>query len=291
MKFVPYIAILLIIISIVGFFIALNLNKAAISVLNPAYDNYIPGVSSYSISYGDNIDQKEVFLNRAIAWSLNNRVLAEGHNNKPNPGNKEGKIIYLTIDDGPSPIITEKMLDILKVYNVKATFFVIGKLVYGNETVLNRIRDEGHSIGLHSYTHDIKYLYEDQDNFVNEMTKTFNVINEVLGVKTYIIRFPGGSSNHLSKEYVDRLHGLNFKIFDWTISGGDGMYPKNRPDQILANAIEPSQLTSRAILLMHCKPNNENSCEALPGIIEYYINSGYEFKTINESTPEYYFKF
>lgn len=203
----------------------------------------------------------------------------------------EKKKVYITIDDGPSTEITEKMLDVLKQYNAKATFFVIGSQIHGKENILKRIHAEGHGIGLHSYTHNIKKIYSSHDIFINEMIQTADEINRVVGIRPVVLRFPGGSGGRLSKEFLDKLHKANYRIFDWNISAGDGMYPNNPPDRIFENATNPQQLTSNAILLMHDKPNNQKSCEALPMIIEYYRNHGYEFKTITEETPEYYFKF
>jgi len=201
------------------------------------------------------------------------------------------RVVYLTIDDGPNSVITDRMLDILKKYDVKATFFVIGNLVKGNDMVLKRIQEEGHGIGLHSYTHDIKNIYKSQDVFIKEMLQSSDTVSGITGVKPNVIRFPGGSSKRLNKELLDKLHNLGYKVYDWNISAGDGMYPKNPPEAIFLNAINPSQITSNAILLMHTKANNQNSCEALPRIIEYYKNSGYEFKVITGDTPEYYYKF
>jgi peptidoglycan/xylan/chitin deacetylase (PgdA/CDA1 family) len=121
------------------------------------------------------------------------------------------------------------------------------------------------------------------------MVETSDLVHKVLGIRPKAIRFPGGSFNHLNKPYLDRLHELGFKIFDWTISGGDGSYPYNSPYLIFANATYADSLTNRAILLMHTKPNNANSVEALPSIIEFYKNNGYEFKTIDDDTTEYYY--
>ena len=207
------------------------------------------------------------------------------------PVQNDKKIIYLTIDDGPSSNITPKMLDVLKQYNIKATFFIIGNLIPGREDILKRIYNEGHSIGLHSYTHNIKLIYKNQDIFINEMLQTSDQINKILGIRPKLLRFPGGSSKHLNKQFLDRLHGYNFKVYDWSISAGDGMYPNNPPDKLFENATNPKQITKTAILLMHCKPNNQVSYETLPRIIEYYKNLGFEFKQLTDDSPEYYFRF
>lgn len=204
---------------------------------------------------------------------------------------KSQKIVYLTIDDGPCSGITDSMLDILKEQQVKATFFVIGRNIAGNEKLIKRMYNEGHSIGLHSYTHNIKNIYSSNDIFIEEMVKTACEVEKLTGNKPQIIRFPGGSSKRLNKDSLNRLHEKGYKIYDWTISAGDGTYPKNPPEKVLENALEPKYLTSNAILLMHSKPNNQTSVKALPLIIKHYKDLGYEFKILTKETPEYYFKF
>jgi len=199
------------------------------------------------------------------------------------------KVIYLTFDDGPCNKVTNKILDILKENDIKATFFVIGNQIEGAEGVVKRINDEGHSIGLHTYTHKFKTIYSNEDKFINEMIECRNEINRVVGISPNIIRFPGGSSKHLSKSYLNKLHDNNFKIYDWNIDNSDGLNPKLSPYRLYRNAIKGSKDCQNIILLMHCTPMNANTCEALPEIIKYYKSQGYEFKTITEDTPEVYF--
>ena len=199
------------------------------------------------------------------------------------------KVIYLTFDDGPCNKVTNKILDILKENHVKATFFVIGNQIEGAEDVVKRINDEGHSIGLHTYTHKYKSIYSNEDKFISEMIECRDEINKVVGISPNIIRFPGGSSKHLSKSYLNKLHDNNFKIYDWNLDNSDGLNPKLSPYRLYRNAIKGSKGCQSIILLMHCTPMNVNTCEALPEIIKYYKSQGYEFKTITEDTPEVYF--
>ena len=111
---------------------------------------------------------------------------------------KTPKFVYLTFDDGPTYVVTAKLLDVLKKQNVKATFFVVGKEIEGKETILKRIYNEGHSIGLHTYSHNFKKIYRSTDDFIHEMTKTSDKIEQVIGFAPKIIRFPGGSSKRLN---------------------------------------------------------------------------------------------
>lgn len=199
------------------------------------------------------------------------------------------KVIYLTFDDGPSNDITNKILDILKENEIKATFFLIGNQIDDCRDVMLRIRDEGHSIGLHTYTHKFKRIYSSREAFVKEMIKCKDKIEEVTGVSSNIIRFPGGSQKHLSNAFMERLHNCNFKIYDWNMETTDGLTPKASPDKLYREATKGSEELSTIILLLHCDYTHKNTCRALPRIIKYYKAKGYEFKAITEDTPELYF--
>jgi len=155
--------------------------------------------------------------------------------------------------------------------------------------MIRRINDEGHSIGLHTYTHKYNNLYCNNDKFIKEMIDCRNEINRVVGISPNIIRFPGGSCKHLSKNYLKKLHDNKFKIYDWNLDNSDGLNPKSSPDKLYRKAIKGSEDLPTIILLMHCTPMHSNTCKALPKIIKYYKSQGYEFKTITEDTPELYF--
>lgn len=203
--------------------------------------------------------------------------------------NQDKKVIYLTFDDGPSSIVTNKILDILKENDVRATFFVIGNQIDGLEDVLKRIHSDGHSIGLHTYTHKFKRIYSNRNTFIKEMIQSREKINEVIGVSPNIIRFPGGSQKRLTKTYLSKLHSYNFKIYDWNMETVDGLKPKASPDRLYRDATKGSEELSTIILLLHCDYMHKNTCRALPRIIKYYKDKGYEFKPITEDTPELYF--
>lgn len=200
------------------------------------------------------------------------------------------KVIYLTFDDGPSNVITDKVLDILKKNNVKATFFLIGNQINGLENTVKRIHAEGHSIGLHTYTHKNKYIYANQNNFIKEMVDCRNEVNRVTGISPNIIRFPCGSRKHLNSAYLDKLHSHNFKIYDWNVETSDGINPRLSPYRQYMRAVKESKNLSEIILLMHCDYMHKNTCKALPQIIKYYKQKGYEFKVITDDTPELIFK-
>ena len=113
-------------------------------------------------------------------------------------GQEEIHKVYLTFDDGPS-IYTNDILDILDSYNVKATFFVVGKEETNAEEALQRIVDEGHTLGMHSYSHKYKELYESMDSFTQDFARIRDYIYQATGEESVCYRFPGGSSNTVSE--------------------------------------------------------------------------------------------
>ncbi len=206
-----------------------------------------------------------------------------------NTNEAKEKIIYLTFDDGPSYKVTDKILDILKENEVNATFFLIGNQIKGREEVVKRIYNEGHSIGLHTYTHKFNRIYCNEDKFIQEMLACQIEINNVVGISPNVIRFPGGSCKHLSKSYLNKLHSNNLKIYDWNMENADGLNPKLSPYALYKKAVEGSEKLGNITLLLHCTDMNKNTYKALPKIIKYYKAKGYQFKTITEETPEIYF--
>ena len=226
-----------------------------------------------------------VFIISVVLLSFpgNNNVYAKdaGH---------EEKKIYITFDDGPIPVITDRILDVLKEQNVKATFFVVGHEIPGRESILKRIHNEGHTIGLHTYSHKFKKVYRSDDAFVNEMLETRKQINEILSISPTAIRFPGGSSRRLTKDLLEKLHSNNMKIFDWTGDLHDGGNPKLSVSQIIKNGKTFNPKHTTHILLAHCNSNNSNTVKALPSIIKYYRDQGYEFAAIDENTPDYHYR-
>lgn len=202
---------------------------------------------------------------------------------------KGEKVIYLTFDDGPSENITNKVLDILKENDVKGTFFLIGNQIPGLENVVRRIHAEGHSIGLHTYTHKFRKIYSNEVNFIREMKKCEEEVRSVTGTSPNIIRFPGGSRRHLNNSFLTSLHNYNYKIYDWNMETLDGINPKISPYKILKAATNNKENLSTIVLLLHCDYTHKNTCSALPSIINYYKAQGYTFKPITKDTPELFF--
>jgi peptidoglycan/xylan/chitin deacetylase (PgdA/CDA1 family) len=200
----------------------------------------------------------------------------------------EKKIVYLTFDDGPAGKVTKNILDILKKESVPATFFLIGEQIKGQENLVKRICDEGHTIGLHSMSHQRNHLYHSNEAFLKEMLDSQDIINSIVGFKPNILRFPFGCNNNcykLTQSMVDLLHKNNLKIYDWNTDSGDGAHPNSSPSAFFRNSKSDKECI---VLLMHCGYQSKNSVKALPDIIKYYKDNGYEFKAIDENTPEEY---
>ena len=237
---------------------------------------------------------KHFMFSRKSATAVNKDKSMRTSFQAPGPDNisevKPDKVVYLTIDDGPSSNITPRVLGILKKYNVRATFFLIGSNIKGNEGIVKTIYQDGDGIGLHSWTHNIKLVYSSETRFLNEMKETQNEIYSITGKRPMIMRFPGGSFRRFTTGYIDKLHKMNYKIYDWNVSFGDGTYPDDSVKQLYNNATFVDTNKKSIIILMHCKPNNANSCSALPEVINFYKSHRYEFRVLDANTPEYYSK-
>ena len=186
-------------------------------------------------------------------------------------GQEEIHKVYLTFDDGPS-IYTNDILDILDSYNVKATFFVVGKEETNAEEALQRIVDEGHTLGMHSYSHKYKELYESMDSFTQDFARIRDYIYQATGVESVCYRFPGGSSNTVSEidmhDFVDYLDSQGVEYYDWNVSSGDGGSMKLSTDTLLENCTKDIDTRDTSIILLHDSAEKPTTVEALPDIIE-----------------------
>ena len=186
-------------------------------------------------------------------------------------GQEEIHKVYLTFDDGPS-IYTNDILDILDSYNVKATFFVVGKEETNAEEALQRIVDEGHTLGMHSYSHKYKELYESMDSFTQDFARIRDYIYQATGEESVCYRFPGGSSNTVSEidmhDFIDYLDSQGVEYYDWNVSSGDGGSMKLSTDTLLENCTKDIDTRDTSIILLHDSTEKPTTVEALPDIIE-----------------------
>lgn len=203
----------------------------------------------------------------------------------------QNSTIYLTFDDGNSSK-TIQILDILKKEKVKATFFVVGTNL--KHDIMKRIVAEGHAIGLHSDTHKYEQIYSSTSAFFNDIETLSNKIKEMTGVETKILRFPGGSSNAVSKSYtpgimsvlVNEVHAKGYHYFDWNVGSADSTSITG--DQIYQNIVSGLGVKETYVTLFHDIEKNQATVDALPKIIEYGKSHGYQFDKITMTTPEFH---
>ncbi len=181
------------------------------------------------------------------------------------------KKVYLTFDDGPSSN-TQRILDILDEYDVKATFFVTGYQAGKHPEWYKEIVDRGHTIGLHSYSHVYSQIYSSSESFLSDIDKLSEYIKETTQTEVKFLRFPGGSSNRVSSVPMSDLcvlmHERGIEYFDWNISSQDATSPAPNAAMITANVLSGIDAHETAIILMHDAAEKNATVEALPGIIE-----------------------
>lgn len=184
---------------------------------------------------------------------------------------ESGHKVYLTFDDGPSAY-TDDILDILDQYEVKATFFVVGKEDDDSKEALQQIVDRGHSLGMHSYSHKYREIYRSVDDFEEDFFEIQNYLYEVTGVRSTIYRFPGGSSNTVSsvdmQDFADYLESQDVTFYDWNISSGDGGSVLLPAQDIVENCTKDIESRDTSIVLLHDSGDKSTTVEALPIIIE-----------------------
>lgn len=195
--------------------------------------------------------------------------------------------VYLTFDDGPSES-TDEILDILARYNVKATFFVVGKTDQHSLEMYKRIVEEGHTIGLHSYSHKYSTIYSSLEAYEEDLDKLNKLVSDTCGVETRILRFPGGSSNQVSdlemKEFIRLVKEKGYTYYDWNVVSGDATSQSYTSQELVDNVINGVKKYETSIVLMHDATNKESTVEALSSIIEQLQEMKVQILPIDENT-------
>lgn len=217
----------------------------------------------------------EIVWNDKEVLSSEDREKESGDENeavKVNEEDNQSKKVYLTFDDGPS-IYTKEILDILKRYNVKATFFVTGMSAPLYDEYLQRILDDGHSLGIHTYSHVYRDVYESLESFQADFNKMRDYIKQQTGEDIKLYRFPGGSGNNVVSvqtrdQIIEWLKEEGITYYDWNISSGDAENRILSAETIANNCIEGVKKCNTAIVLLHDAGGKKSTVEALPLIIE-----------------------
>ncbi len=206
---------------------------------------------------------------------------------------KDKNIIYLTFDDGPGQY-TEELLNVLKTYDVKATFFVTNQFPKF-QYLIKQEYENGHTVGIHTYSHKWN-IYSSVEAYLNDFNSIEQIVYEQTGQHPKLFRFPGGSSNTVSKNYSKGIMTNLSKImtekgyiyFDWTFDSGDTSKKNNSKEAILKNVKTYLNNPKDYIILMH--DIKKNTLEALPEIITYAKEKGYIFKALDENVQAPHFK-
>lgn len=186
------------------------------------------------------------------------------------------KVIHLTFDDGPNKY-TGEILDILKKYDMKATFFLLEGNMKRNPTLVKRIIAEGHTIGLHGVTHNISKLYSSNTSAVNEMNQENNTLNKIIGSKTLLIRVPYGSKPYMKESQMNSFVAAGYKLWDWNIDSGDTKKGYVSTSNILSTITYQVHRFKSPVILFHDK---KCTLDSLPQVLEYLTKNNYISKPV-----------
>lgn len=201
----------------------------------------------------------------------------------------EGKVVYLTFDDGPSAY-TAELLDVLDAYGAKATFFVVGS---GSGRMMQQIVKRGHSIGIHAVNHDYGKIYASPEAYFDDLMRMQSIIFDNTGVKTTLMRFPGGSSNLVSRKSCEGImtfltqavQDAGFQYFDWNVYSGDAGDTK-KTERVVDNVIEGIQQHRVSIVLQH--DIHDYSVAAVEDILRWGKRNGYRFLALQPDSPGFH---
>lgn len=264
-----------------------------------SYQNQLNEQSSVFADEKNALNQTIADLNKQISL----KHAAEAATGAPKPASPKplapgeypdwsNKTIYLTFDDGPSPR-TPEVLKILKDNGVKATFFVTARSKNSSHYMKDIVAD-GHTIALHTYSHDYAKVYASEEAYFADLQQISDLVYSETGVRTNIIRFPGGSSNTVSKKHclgimtnlTRQVVDKGYVYFDWNLDSSDADKGGSSAQKIINTCRKNMPKKSDAVIvLMHDSVEKRTTVEALPEVIAYYKAAGCKFATITESTP------
>lgn len=197
-----------------------------------------------------------------------------------------GGVIYLTFDDGPGPE-TPRLLEILDKYNAKATFFVVNT---GLASTITQIADHGHALAMHTATHNFAKVYASEEAYFDDLHTIESVIERYAGYKPTLLRFPGGSSNTVSRSYskgiMTRLTKMveeqGYTYFDWNVDSNDAGSART-PEEVYFNVIRGCAKREASVVLMH--DIHSYTIDAIEGILIWGANHGYTFESLTPDSP------
>ncbi|RDY25750.1 polysaccharide deacetylase [Romboutsia weinsteinii] len=234
-------------------------------------------ISTINIRYGYSLNNYENYRERNSSnitiTEMMNKNLAKI---EKGPSSIDNKIVYITVDDGPSRY-TDEIIDILEKYNAKATFFLLENNMKRYPDKVNNIINNGNKAGFHGVSHDIHELYKNGASARKEFEVNQDTFFNITGETSKLIRLPYGSKPYTPCEVYNDLINCGYRIWDWNIDTQDW---KLNPNQIIENVKINSENKDEIIVLIHEK---QQTVECLGEILDYLSNQGYEFKTIDQN--------
>jgi len=205
----------------------------------------------------------------------------------------QGKVCYLTFDDGPNVQNTTKILDTLKKNNAKATFFVIYREGADAEALYKRIVNEGHTIAVHTASHNYNQIYSSVAAYLADFEKISSHIEKITGVKPEIFRFPGGSINTYNvavyHEIIAEMLRRGYTYYDWNVSSGDASASWVSVKSITNNVVSGCSRQNQPIVLMHDGTGHGNTADAVPEIIKQLKTQGFSFEGLDKTIKPFCF--
>lgn len=294
------------IIALLGLVITIPSNIIAFGVMSEKKEFLVQAKNNFSVIEGDLKKINDEAISHKMEFDLltseaNNLKVSLENARQKNPNrNEELKYAYLTFDDGPSQN-TPFILDFLKENNIKATFFPVAQNNYQNsEEIYKRIVEEGHTLGIHSYSHDYAQIYINEQTLLDDLNKEADYLKSITGMRPTIARLPGGSTNTISNRYggsgiMEKIRktvlDAGYSYFDWNVDSGDALKFRQDKSVIVNNVISTGGLDlNTAVILMHDANPKTTTVEALPEIVEGLRKKGYVFKAITSDTEPVRYK-
>ncbi|MEK6461036.1 polysaccharide deacetylase family protein [Heyndrickxia faecalis] len=235
---------------------------------SPAPMTAFAGSPLYKSMIGQQRQQKEAERQKEVA--------------KQNEKDLKENAIYLTFDDGPSSAANQ-LLDLLETYQMKATFFMLGPRMKEHPAVVKRMQKDGDGLALHGITHKARTIYSSTSAPLNEMAEDQRILENVAGVKSYMVRLPYGSIPYLTDEMRDLLDKSGFHIWDWNVDSSDWELKNGRYVQYTIQQIrQKKQAGETPVILLHDKPE---TVKYLPKLLKFIKKQGYKTKVLTNETP------
>lgn len=240
------------------------------------------------VKLNSRVDKIEEGSSTKTASNDISNVNANAQSNVIAPDGTDKTNVYLTFDDGPSDN-TDSILDTLSRYNVKATFFLVAKEDQASKDKIKRIANEGHSVGVHSYSHKYSEIYSSIDAFKNDVSSMVNYLEPNIGYKPKLYRFPGGSSNKVTnvdiQDCISYINSQGMKYYDWNVSSGDAVSNAYTADELVENVMKDVLKYKTSVVLLHDANAKGTTAEALPRLIETLQAANVNILPITDSTP------